>query len=78
MFQIHGLAQHRNDLSRSPPYFVRPVLSTFRSSRREHGISLNRGPVRGSALVPEPKTVFAGTRQERELNTVCELARDLT
>ena len=44
----------------------------------EHAISLNRGPVRRTTLVPEPKTVFAGTRQELELNTVCELARDLT
>lgn len=44
----------------------------------EHAISLHRGPVRRSAQVPEPKTMFAGTRQELELNTVCELARDLT
>lgn len=44
----------------------------------EHAVSLNRGPVRRSALVPDPKTVFAGTRQELELNVVCELARDLT
>lgn len=44
----------------------------------EHAVSLNRGPVRRTTLAPEPKTVFAGTRQELELNTVCELARDLT
>jgi hypothetical protein len=44
----------------------------------EHAVSLNRGPVRRGALVPEPKTVFPGTRQELELNAVCELARDLT
>ncbi|MFZ4534525.1 MAG: hypothetical protein ACOYOJ_22300, partial [Alsobacter sp.] len=43
----------------------------------EHRTSLNRGPVRRSALVPEPKAVFAGTRQEPELNTFCEIARDL-
>jgi hypothetical protein len=44
----------------------------------EHAISLNHDPVRRSVLVPEPKTVFAGTRQQLELNTVCELTRDLT
>jgi len=44
----------------------------------EHAVSLNRGLVRRTPLAPEPKTVFAGTRQELELNTVCELARDLT
>lgn len=43
-----------------------------------HAINLNRGPARRSALAPEPKTVSAGARQELELNTVCELARDLT